>query len=245
MHLIKRLAVTISGRLEQTVDAIANHQALVESAIDQAQQSLTSLQVEDKQLASDIQQQQNQLQQLEQTIDRWQQRAIAHLNDQDSAKPQQEQQALRCLEERDRHKQQRDRRQQQLQQQKQQQAQLRALIERTECEIDQAIRQRDALRRRDLGAQTQTDIHHCLNEAGLKDSLKHWESQVLHKEVRHQIDQRTQSLPGCPKTDATTESTSELEQRYAKQEQQQQRRNELKQLRADSQPTPKKPSSNA
>ncbi|MBX2870242.1 MAG: PspA/IM30 family protein [Acidiferrobacterales bacterium] len=177
MSLIKRISATLTASVDNLVDQVENHDAVIEASIKKVRQAAADTRVRLGRLQKDRQRLEQQINETKVSIRKWQDRALSTA-DEDQKK------ALQCLQ----RKKEAERSLQQLEQSlsahKSTERQVADNLKQIESRITEMNLQRNNFRSRESAAKANQVIQKLDSVAGngIEDTFDRWESALLSQE---------------------------------------------------------------
>lgn len=184
MSIFKRISTTISARMNHLVGEIENHDAVMQAAIAESRKATAQAKVRLSKTERERQQLQQKIADLESKQHKWRERALACADHEESK-------ALSCLQQEKNCKSQVAQLKVILQQQDALLAKLRNDIAKAESKLSQINHQRNMMRSREsaasaLNALANADIAESID---INDTLERWEAKVIEAELELETQQ--------------------------------------------------------
>ena len=178
MSLFQRISATFSASVDNLVDRVENHDAVVEASIRKCRQAAADTRVKLARLQKDGERLRARIQTLENEITNWQQRAI-DCADEDESK------ALQCLKRKKNLQDELERTGSLLASHRQSEQQVRSNLQQIESRIDDITQQRNAMRTRESAARAMRILNQMegSNCVTLDDTFDRWESSLVETEM--------------------------------------------------------------
>lgn len=179
MRFFKRLSVSVQSALDQAISQFENHEAIIDSALQESRGAIARLKVQHTQLQRELRDMDRQLEQLAQDRMTWLARAKSSANGDEA-------QAIACLERRDRCDEQAD----QLRQQREQAAALAFRLDKKITKLERKLvadqqRLRE-YRGRDLVNAGEGGVNWAgADSTDLDQAFAQWDVEITDKELRH------------------------------------------------------------
>jgi phage shock protein A len=189
MSYLKRLTVSLRSQVEQLVNQVEDHEAVVDAAIADAKKTLASAKVRIKRVMNDGQKLQEQINQHRQAREKWRMRAK-------QTATQDEKTALECLQRSHQAEQQVADLERILTEHKLQESQLQEIISTAEQRIQEKIQRRNLMSTRQSALATSQSLatsHHDIDD-DWDQTFDRWESRIAEMEINENLGSQIDTL---------------------------------------------------
>jgi len=192
MSLIKRLSATLTASVDNLVDQVENHDAVIEASIKKARQASADTRVRLSRLQKDGKRLELRIEKLKNDSDKWQERAV-------SAAKENQDKALQCLQRKKQSKAELDLLEKNLAAHKSTERHVAENLKKVESRVSELSLQRNSFRSRESAARANHIIQRLEGDHGngIEETFDRWESNLLAQETDYpliEIEDREASL---------------------------------------------------
>ncbi len=182
MSLIKRISTTLTASVDNLVDQVENHDAVIEASIKKARQAAADTRVRLGRLQKDGKQLEARIEKLRMDSEKWHERAVgAAKEDQDKA--------LQCLQRKKQNQGELDLLQKNLVAHRSTERHVADNLKKVESRVSELSLQRNSFRSRESAARANHIIQRLEGDhsSGIEETFDRWESRLLAQETEYPL----------------------------------------------------------